>query len=90
MAKISTNLPSTALNQGRRGNIAKGNIARDENRMECDMEEMILDARVDENGNLKDEDLEELQNYGEKMMRMSNKNSEAMYKCYQNLWHDYV
>ena len=55
------------LNQGRRGNIAKENIARDENRMECDMKEMILDARrVDENGNPKDEDLEELQNHGEK------------------------
>ena len=32
--------------------------------MESNMEEMILDARVDENGNLKDEDLEELQNHG--------------------------
>ena len=52
--------------------------------------EMILDARDDENGNLKDEDLEELQNYGDKMVRMSNKDSEAMYKRYQNLWHDYV
>ena len=46
------------------------------------MEEMILDARVDENGNLKDEDLEQLQNHGEKMVRMSNKNYEAMYKHY--------
>ena len=45
----STNLPSTALNQGRRGNISIGNIAYD-NRMERDMEEMILDARVDQNG----------------------------------------
>ena len=34
--------------------------------MERDMGEMILDARVDENGNLKDEDMEELQNHGEK------------------------
>ena len=25
-----------------------------------------------------------------KMVRMSNKDSEAMYKHYQNLWHDYV
>ena len=54
MVNTSTNLPSTALNQGRRGNIAVGNIAGGENRMEQDMEEMILDARVDENGNLKD------------------------------------
>ena len=54
MANTSTNLPSPALNQGRRGNIAVGNIAREQNRMGRDMEEMILDARVDENGNLKD------------------------------------
>ena len=58
--------------------------------MERDMEEMILDARVDENGNRKDEDLEEHQNHEEKMVRMSNKKSDAMYKHYQNLWHDYV
>ena len=38
MANTSTNLPSTALNQGRRGNIAKGNIVGDENRMGHDME----------------------------------------------------
>ena len=66
MANKSTNLPSTALNQGRRGNIAVGNIAGEENTMERDMVEMISDARVDENGNLKDEDLEQLQNHGEK------------------------
>ena len=57
--------------------------------MELDKEEMILDARVDGNGNLKDEDLEELQNHAEFMVRMNNKSSEAMYKHYQNLWHDY-
>ena len=34
--------------------------------MEHDTEEMILHARVNENGNLKDDDLEELQNHGEK------------------------
>ena len=51
---------------------------------------MILDAWVEENDNLKDEDLEELQNHGEKMVRMSNKNSEAMCKHYHNLWHDYI
>ena len=90
MANTSTNLPSTALNQGRRGYIATGNFAGDENTMEHDMEEMILDAKVDENGNLKDEDLEELQKHGGIMVRMSNKDSEAMCKCYQNLWHDYV
>ena len=77
MANTPTNLPITALHQGRRGN-----VARQENRMEQDTEEMILDARVDENGNLKDEDLEELQNRGEKMVRMNNKNSEAIYKRY--------
>ena len=86
MANTSTNLPSTAMNQGRRGNIAVGNIAGEENRME----EMLLDARVDENGNQKYEDLEELQNNGEKMVRMNNKKSEAMYKRYQYLWHNYV
>ena len=67
MANTSTNLPSTASNQGRRGN-----ITGEENSMERDMEEMILDARVDEYGNLKEEDLEEFQNHGEKMVRMSN------------------
>ena len=61
MVNTSTNLPSTASNQGRRGN-----IAGEENRMDRDMEEMILDERLDENANLKDEDLEELQNHGEK------------------------
>ena len=54
------------------------------------MEEMILDTRVHENGNLYNEDLEELQNHGEILVRMSNKNYEAIYKHYQNLWHDYV
>ena len=34
MANTSTNLPSTALNQGRRGIIGVGNIAGEENRME--------------------------------------------------------
>ena len=89
MANTSTNLPSTALNQGRRGNIAVSNIAREEIRMERDMEELILYARVDENGNLNNEDVKELQNHEEKMLRMKNKSSEAMHKRYQNLWHDY-
>ena len=90
MANTSKNLPSTALNQSRWGNIAVGNIAGYENTMECDTEEMILDARVDENGNWKYDDLEKLQNHGEKMVRMNNKSSEAKYKCYQNLWHNNV
>ena len=47
------NLPSTALNQGRRGNISIGSIAYD-NRMERDIKELILDARVDQNGDLND------------------------------------
>ena len=61
MAKTSTDLPLTALNQGRRGNVVIASIAREEKRMECDMEELVLDARVDENRNLNDEDVKELQ-----------------------------
>ena len=85
----TTNLPSTALNQGRRGNISIGNIAYD-NTMERDMEELILDTRVDQNGNVNDEDIKALTRHGEKMVRMSRKKSEAQYERYQNLWHDFV
>ena len=54
------------------------------------MEELILDARMDEHGQLNDEDLKELQNQGENMVRgKTNKNSESTYKRYQNLWQDY-
>ena len=49
------------------------------------MEELILETSIDRNENLKDEDAKELQNHGEKMVRMKNTNSEAMYKHYQNL-----
>ena len=90
MANTSTTLPSTDMNQGRRGNIAVASIAGEEKRMECDMEELILDARVDENVNLNDEDVKELQNHGEKVLRMKNKSTKAIYKRYQNLWHDYA
>ena len=55
------------------------------------MEELILDTRMDEHGQLNGEELKELQNQGEKMVRgKTNKNSEATYKCYQNLWQDYI
>ena len=57
MANTSTNFPSTALNQVGRCNIVVGNIAWEEKRMEHDMEELILDARVEESGNLNDEDV---------------------------------
>ena len=90
MANTSTNLPSTALNQGRMGNIAIAGIVWEEKRMECNMEEMILDAWVDENANLNDEDVKKLQKHGEKMARKKNKSFKAMYKHYQNLWHKYV
>ena len=47
MANTTTNFPSIVLNQGRRGNIVVASIAREEKRMEGDMEELILDAGVD-------------------------------------------
>ena len=53
--------------------------------MERDMGELILDTRMDKNGNLKDENVKKLQKYGEEMVRMKNKSSVAMYKWYQNL-----
>ena len=44
------------------------------------MEELILDASMDENGELIDDNLKELQNQGEKMVKgKKNKNSEATY-----------
>ena len=46
MANTSTNLPSK--------------YCRGRKKDECDMEELILDARVDENGNLNHEDIKEL------------------------------
>ena len=55
------------------------------------MEEHILDARMDEHGELNEEDLKELQKQGEKMVRgKKNKTSQATYKSYQNLWQDYI
>ena len=53
MAQNQGNLLSTAFNEGRRGNIAKANIA-DENlsRLEREMEELILDSRMDEHGEI--------------------------------------
>ena len=92
MTKQQANFLSTAFKEGRRGNTAIKNIANDDkNKLECNMEELILDARMDEHGQLNEEDLKELQNQGEKMVRgKTNKNSEPTYKRYQNLWQDYV
>ena len=56
MANTSTNLPLTALSQGRRVIIAIVSITGEEKSMQHDMEELILDTRVDENGNLNNED----------------------------------
>ena len=72
------------------GNIAVATMTGEAKRIECNMEELILDARMDKNGNLDDKDVKEPQNHGEKMARMKNKSSELMYKHYQNLWHDYA
>ena len=70
MAKQQANLPLTAFKEGRRGNIAIANISNDnKNKLECNMEELILDARMDEHGQLNKEDLKELQNQGEEMVR---------------------
>ena len=82
MANQQANLPSTAFKEGRRGNIAIVNIANDDkNKLEHNM------ARIEKHGQLSEEDLKELQNQGEKMVRgKTNKNSEATYKCYQNLF----
>ena len=67
MAKQQANLPSNAFKEGRRGNIAIANVANDsKNKLERDMEELILDARMDEHEQLNEEDLKELQNQGEK------------------------
>ena len=70
MAQNQGNLPSTAFNEGRRGNIAEANIA-DENlrRLEREMEELILDSRMGEDGEINEDDLKELQNQGERMGR---------------------
>ena len=55
------------------------------------MEEVILDVRLDEHGQLNEEDLKELKNQGEKMARgKTSKNSEVTCKRYQNLWQDYI
>ena len=73
-------------------NITIANFANDDkNKLKCDIEELILDARMDEHGRLNEKDLKELQNQGEKKVRgKTNKNSEASHKRYQNLWQDYV
>ena len=48
------------------------------------MQELIINAKMDEHGQLNEEDLKELQNQGEKMVRgKTNQNSEATYICYQ-------
>ena len=81
MAKNQSNLSSTAFNEGRRGNIAQDNIA-DENlrNLEREMEELILDSRMGEDGEINEDDLKELQNQEEKMVRnKKNQNSEATY-----------
>ena len=49
------------------------------------IEELILDTRIDENSILCEEDIKELQNHVEKMVRMKNKSSKTMYKCHQNM-----
>ena len=92
MAKQQPSLHLTAFKEGKRGNIVIANIANDDkNKLERDMEELILDARMDEHGQLNEEDLMELQNQDEKIVRgKTNKNSDATCKQYQNLWQDYV
>ena len=84
MAKQQANLPSNAFKEGKRGNIAITNIANDDkNRLKCNMEELILDARMDEHGQGNENDLKELQNQSEKMVRGTiYKNSEAAYNQY--------
>ena len=84
MTKQQANLPSTAFKESRRGNIAIANIANDaENILERDIEELIIDAGMDVHGQLNEEDLKELQNQGEKMVRgKTSKNSEATFKRY--------
>ena len=92
MEKEQTNLPSTSFKEYRRGNIVIANIAiANKNKLERNMKVLILDARMDEHGQLNEEDLKEPQNQGEKMVSgKTNKNLKATYKCYQNLWQDYV
>ena len=91
MAKQQANLPSTAYKEDRMGNIAITIANDNKNKLKCNMEELILDTRMDEHGQVNEEDLKELQNQGEKMVRgKTNKNSDATCKQYQNLWQDYV
>ena len=68
MASNQANLPSNPFKESRRGNIVVANIAKiEEKKPECDMEELILDTRIDENGEIIDDDLNEFQNQGKKM-----------------------
>ena len=93
MAIQQANLTSTAIKKAsRKGNIAITNIANDNKiKLECNIEQFIQDTGMDEHGQLNEEDLKELQNQGEKMViGKKNKNSEARYKHYQNLWWDYI
>ena len=85
MAKQQANLLSTTFKEGRRGNITIANIANiDKNKLEYNIKKLFLDARMDEPN---EEDLKELQNQGEKIVKgKTNKNSEATYKRYHNLW----
>ena len=70
MAQNQGNIPSTTFNEGMRGNIAKANIANENlSRLECKMEELILDSRMDEHGEINEDDLKELLNQGERMVR---------------------
>ena len=60
MASNQANFPSIAFKEGRRGNIVVANIAKkEEKKLECDMEELILDARMDESGELFDDDIKD-------------------------------
>ena len=92
MTSNQNNLPSTVFfKEGRRGNIDAANIAnKNEKKMEQDMDKLILDAKMDENGELHNNDLKELQNQGEQMVRSKNKNFETTYRRYQNLWYGYI
>ena len=74
MAQNQGNIPSTAFNEGMRGNVAKANIANENlTRLEREMEELILDSRMDEHGEINEDDLKELQNQGEIMVRSKKK-----------------